>query len=80
MAEMARRIGLPSRRLTCHVLDSNPGQAIERKAKELDADLIAIGSRGLNPVMQLLLGTVSRHVLLMSDSDVLIARSPGTEY
>lgn len=80
MAEMARRIGLPPRRFTCHVLESNPGQAIERKAKELDADLIAIGSRGLNPVMQLLLGTVSRHVLLMGDSDVLIARSPDTGY
>jgi nucleotide-binding universal stress UspA family protein len=50
----------------------DPGDVIVDNSK--DADLVVVGSRGLNPVHRLLLGSVSSKVIQRAESDVLIVR------
>jgi nucleotide-binding universal stress UspA family protein len=39
-----------------------------------DADLVVVGSRGLNPIQRLLLGSVSSKVVHRAECDVLVVR------
>lgn len=50
----------------------DPGAVIVDAAK--DADLIVVGSRGLNPVQRILLGSVSSKVVHRASCDVLVVR------
>jgi nucleotide-binding universal stress UspA family protein len=50
----------------------DPGAVIVEAAK--DADLIVVGSRGLNPLQRLLLGSVSSKVVHRAACDVLVVR------
>ena len=50
----------------------DPGTAIVEAANE--TDLIIVGSRGLNPVQRLLLGSVSSKVVHRAQGDVLVVR------
>ena len=50
----------------------DPGDVIIDSAK--DADLVVVGSRGLNPVQRLLLGSVSSKVVHRAECDVLVVR------
>jgi nucleotide-binding universal stress UspA family protein len=50
----------------------DPGAVIVQSAK--DADLIVVGSRGLNPVKRILLGSVSSKVVHRAECDVLVVR------
>ena len=50
----------------------DPGNVVVETAK--DADLVIVGSRGLNPVQRLLLGSVSSKVVHRAECDVLVVR------
>jgi nucleotide-binding universal stress UspA family protein len=50
----------------------DPGDVILDNAK--DADLVVVGSRGLNPFQRLLLGSVSTKVVHRAECDVLVVR------
>jgi len=50
----------------------DPGTAIVEAAK--GADLIVVGTRGLNPVQRILLGSVSSKVVHRAECDVLVVR------
>jgi nucleotide-binding universal stress UspA family protein len=50
----------------------DPGSSIVEAAK--DADMIIVGSRGLNPVQRILLGSVSSKVVHRAACDVLVVR------
>jgi nucleotide-binding universal stress UspA family protein len=50
----------------------DPGDVIVDSSK--DADLVVVGSRGLNPVQRLLLGSVSSKVVHRAECDVLVVR------
>jgi nucleotide-binding universal stress UspA family protein len=50
----------------------DPGSVIVDAAK--DADLIVVGSRGLNPMQRILLGSVSSKVVHRAACDVLVVR------
>jgi len=50
----------------------DPGSVIIESAK--DADLIIVGSRGLNPLQRMLLGSVSSKVVHRARCDVLVVR------
>jgi nucleotide-binding universal stress UspA family protein len=50
----------------------DPGAVIVEAAK--DADLVVVGTRGLNPIERLLLGSVSSKVVHRAPCDVLIVR------
>ena len=50
----------------------DPGTAIVEAATE--TDLIVVGSRGLNPIQRMLLGSVSSKVVHRAPCDVLVVR------
>ena len=50
----------------------DPGSLVVEASK--DADLVIVGSRGLNPVQRLLLGSVSSKVVHRAECDVLVVR------
>jgi len=47
---------------------------VTEKAKELSADLVVVGSRGLSGVASLLMGSVSTKIVQMAPCSVLVAR------
>jgi nucleotide-binding universal stress UspA family protein len=53
----------------------NPAKLICRRAKELQADLVVVGSRGLGTVDRLLLGSVSSTVASQASCSVLVVRA-----
>jgi nucleotide-binding universal stress UspA family protein len=50
----------------------DPGDVVVEAAK--GADLVIVGSRGLNPLQRLLLGSVSSKVVHRAECDVLVVR------
>ena len=51
--------------------------AILDQADRLDADAIVLGSRGLNGVTSLLLGSVSHRIVQHADRTVIVTPAPG---
>lgn len=62
------------RLVVCH---GDPSRVILEREQAQDCDLIAVGKRGVSVVEELLLGSVTRHVLAGATADVLVA-GPGT--
>jgi nucleotide-binding universal stress UspA family protein len=54
-----------------------PPKQILRLARDIDADLIVVGSRGLGPIKSAILGSTSREVLSRADRPVLVVRETG---
>lgn len=72
LAALRERCGLPpSTRLV--VLDGDPALRVAEQELELDCDLVAVGKQGEGAVEQLLLGSVTRHVLDECRADVLVS-------
>lgn len=61
-----------------HCISGVPAQVILHKAKELNAGLIVMGSRGLGALKGALLGSVSRFLLERAECPVMVvkAKSP----
>jgi nucleotide-binding universal stress UspA family protein len=55
-------------------LEGNPADGIVTRARELDADVIVVGTRGLGPFKSALMGSVSTAVVHRADRPVLVAR------
>jgi nucleotide-binding universal stress UspA family protein len=55
------------------VVHGYPPKVIREKELEIGADLIAIGKHGESKMEELLVGSVSEHVVERSDCDVLVA-------
>ena len=72
-AEKARAF-LSDRGIAAEVVEGqgDPGEAIVDVAK--DADLIIVGTRGLNPVQRIMIGSVSSKVVHRAECDVLVVR------
>jgi nucleotide-binding universal stress UspA family protein len=71
--------------VTAPLVKGDPGQALLTTAKEQDADLIVVGSRGINTLSGRLLGSVPSDVSQRASCDVLIVhtmkggpRNPGS--
>jgi nucleotide-binding universal stress UspA family protein len=58
--------------VTHHVSFGHPAQEVVQRAKDIDASLIVLGSRGLRAVEGVLLGSVSYRVLQRADRPVTI--------
>ncbi len=54
-----------------------PAEVIARSAKRERADLLVMGSRGVTEFQPMLLGTVSRQVLLQAPCPVLLVKKPA---
>jgi nucleotide-binding universal stress UspA family protein len=60
-----------------HVLWGTPGEQIVNLAKEIHADLIALGTVGRSGIQGLLLGNTAENVLAHCDCDVLTVKQAG---
>ncbi|MCX7891329.1 MAG: universal stress protein [Burkholderiales bacterium] len=56
------------------IVDGVPAEVIVARARELGADLVLMGSRGLNPLRELALGSVAKSVLALADCPVVVVR------
>lgn len=54
--------------------EGNPAEAILDTAKQVDADLIVVGTRGLSGLKELLLGSVSHKVIQLSPCSCLVVK------
>jgi nucleotide-binding universal stress UspA family protein len=54
-----------------------PARAILERAKNLPADLIVIGTRGLTGMKHLLLGSIAERVVRLAPCDVLTVKDPA---
>lgn len=67
-------LGLPPERVRSEVQVGDPAEEITDLARFEDYDLIVVGSRGLGPVKEILLGSVSNRVLHTAPCPVLVVR------
>ena len=78
MNELVVAAGLDEARVRRLVLHGEASALILAQELEQDCDLIVIGKRGLALLEELLLGSVTKHVLAQSSADVLVIdRSQG---
>ena len=70
---LAARAGLKSADWTPCIPYADASLAIVEQEQELDCDLIVIGKHGQNMAEELLLGSVTKHVLAESAGDVLVS-------
>ncbi len=76
MAQFVDLLSIPEGQLTRHVVHGAPTLRILEHEQSLDTDLIVMGKHGQSTLEELLLGSVTKHVLAYSSSDVLIAGHP----
>lgn len=67
-------LGLPDNRVVTEVLVGDPADEIVDLAKAEKVDLIIMGSRGLSPIKELILGSVSDKVLHTAPCPVMVVR------
>ena len=60
------------------LLRGSPADAVARSAKREQADLLVIGSRGVTEFQPMLLGAVSRKLLMQAPCPVLVVKKPTT--
>jgi nucleotide-binding universal stress UspA family protein len=60
------------------LLRGNPAEALARSAKREQADLLVIGSRGVTEFQPMLLGSVSRRLLMKAPGPVLLVKKPAS--
>ena len=68
----ARNSGAPS--VEGMLREGSPAEAILEAAKQVDADLIVLGTRGLSDLKGLLLGSVSHKVIQLSSCSCLVVK------
>lgn len=71
------KLAVPPGRLSRQFVHGAATLHILEHEQSLDADLIVMGKHGQSALEELLLGSVTQHVLAYSTSDVLIAGQPG---
>ena len=59
------------------LLCGNPADTVARLAKREQADLLVIGSRGVNEFQPMLLGAISRKLLMQAPCSVLTVKKPA---
>ena len=73
---LAAEAGLKETEYTARVVHGDPSQQIMTLEQEVDADLIVIGKHGAHIAEELLLGSVTKHVLAESQCDLLVICDP----
>ena len=74
--DMAVLAGLVPANYSARVSHGDPSQQIVAMEQEVDADLIVVGKHGTHIVEEMLLGSVTKHVLAESQCDVLVICDP----
>lgn len=76
LREFATGAGLAAADCPVRVIHGDPSQQIIAMEQEYDADLIVVGKHGTHVTAELMLGSVTRHVLAESQCDVLVVTDP----
>lgn len=71
LAALSKSAGMPDARQI--VVHGDPGWRIAEQEQELECDLIVVGKQGTSALEELLVGSVTKHVLNESQCDVLVA-------
>lgn len=74
MRKTLSALGLPEERVMVEVQVGEPAEEIVELARLEDCELIVMGTRGLSPVKELLVGSVSNRVLHTAHCPVLVSR------
>ena len=74
--ELAATAGLASPEYSVRIIHGDPAQQIIATEQDVDADLIVVGKHGSHIAEELLLGSVTKHVLGESQCDVLVICDP----
>lgn len=74
---LAHDAGLATGCWTPHVAEGDAWLRIVEQEQELDCDLVVLGKQGRSAPQDLLLGSVTRHVLAEGAVDVLVSTGPG---
>lgn len=77
MEAFVARLDVPPARLTRQFVRGAPTLRIIEHEQTIDADLVVMGKHGQSVMEELLLGSVTKHVLAHSTSDVFIASQPA---
>jgi nucleotide-binding universal stress UspA family protein len=72
--DLARMMNVPCQKI---VVQGNPSIQILKSAREIEADLIVIGSMGRTGFEKILLGSVAEKVVLQSSIPVLMIKEDG---
>lgn len=73
LLEKARAdVFLPDDRVVCRLVEGRPGEVLEHASAE--ASLLVVGTRGLNPVLSILLGSTSAYCSRHADVPVVVVR------
>lgn len=67
-------LGLPDSQVDTEVQVGEPAEEVVELARLEHYDLIVVGSRGLNPIKEMLLGSVSHRIVHTATCPVLVAR------
>lgn len=59
-----------------HVVIGRPADELLRVAREVGAELIVVGSHGLDPIAHLLVGSVAERVVRGASCSVMVVRAP----
>ncbi len=76
LRELAVAAGLAPADYSGRIMHGDPAQQIAVLEQEVDADLIVVGKHGSHIAEELLLGSVTKHVLAESQCDVLVICDP----
>lgn len=74
VSNLSKRIAEAGFRCTPQVLQGDPGAELMSLAKNLHAEIIAVGSGANNRMTAFILGSVSRKLLLYADTSILVGR------
>ncbi|HEX6128284.1 MAG TPA: universal stress protein [Candidatus Limnocylindria bacterium] len=79
LAEAATTLAGEGRNVATALVTGRPATVLRDRAMELQADLLILGARGLSPIRELLLGSVSAELIERAPCSVLVARGEGYE-
>lgn len=75
--ELATLVGLRPGQWEACVVEGDASQRIVEQEQERDCDLVVLGKHGQSATEDLLLGSVTKHVLAEGSADVLVSTSQG---
>jgi nucleotide-binding universal stress UspA family protein len=72
--ELIDKLDIPVNQITTLVEEGEPKTTVLNKAKEIDADLIIMGSRGLGKLQSILSNSVSQYVFQLTERSMLLVK------
>ena len=74
ISDLIAKLGIDSSRVIDRVEEGEPKTTVLKVAKEIDADLIIMGSRGLGKLQSILSNSVSQYVFQLTERSMLLVK------